>query len=121
VVAAGGQEKEPKMMEGMEVAVEPEQPNENRGWERRGATAVFGKPYTKGESTLIPVADVYFGRRGRVVRTQPVAVIEIGPKGVKVRDVRSQLPIVLAGILLGGWNVYWIAKTVRDWLRTRRA
>jgi hypothetical protein len=89
-------------------------------WERRGASAVFGKPYTEGSVTLIPVADIYFGRRGRTVRARPVAIIEVGPSGVKVRDVQSQLPIILAGIFLAGWNVFWISKTVRNWLRSRQ-
>jgi hypothetical protein len=89
-------------------------------WERRGASAVFGKPYTKGAATLIPVADVYFGRRGRTVRARPVAINEVGPDGVKIHDVQSKLPIILAGILLGGWNIYWISKTVRDWLPSRQ-
>ncbi len=88
-------------------------------------SAVFGKPYTVGDRTVIPVARVSYAvgssakGGGRAMTAQPVAVIEIGGGHVRVQQLASPLPIILGGMLVGAWNVYWIARAVREWRRTQ--
>ena len=83
---------------------------------------VFGKPYTSGETTMIPVARVrsVHSRSGRVqVEATPVATIVISRDGVRLEHVANPMPLILLGLLAGAWNVYWIAKTIREWRRGR--
>jgi hypothetical protein len=89
-------------------------------------SAVFGKPYTAGDRTVIPVARVSYavgsGTKGggRAMTARPVAVVEIGGGRVRVQQIVSPLPIILGGMLVGAWNVYWIARAVREWSRKQR-
>lgn len=107
---------------------------------------VFGKPYTAGNRTIIPVARVRFvsppgsgpkrmsdaensrPRKHKMPRaarfwkmggvygmSTPVALVEISEKGVRVRPVFDTLPVILGGMLLGAWNVYWIMRAIREW------
>ena len=80
-------------------------------------SAVFGEPSTVGDRTVIPVAGVrhVYGFRGGWSSASPVAVVEIGPEGVKVRPVVNNTLIPLAGMLLAAWNVYWVMRTIRAW------
>ena len=85
---------------------------------------VFGKPYAVGDKTLIPVSQVFLGLRpihaGRVTVTKPVALVEVDQQGkVNIKAVFNSLPIAILGMLVGAWNVYWIAKTIREWRRGR--
>src|SRR5438477_570098 len=86
--------------------------------------SVFGKPYEVGGKTLIPVAELRrfaMGRaRGINLRVRPVAVIEVENGQVRiVRVPHSPLPVIIGGMMLGAWNMYWILRTVREW-RARR-
>lgn len=95
---------------------------------------VFGKPYVAGKTTIIPVARVRstsataspgsarLRKSGDVYGTgdvsTPVALIEVGEEGVRVRYVFDMLPVVVAGLLVGAWNVYWLMRTLREWRRS---
>lgn len=102
---------------------------------------VFGPPQAVGDRTLIPVASVQYvsgrGMRGRrapkgdkntgqlvtrlarkggtFTKRIPVAIVEVSDEGVRVHSMPTPLSVVLAGILLAGWNVYWVMRTVREW------
>lgn len=94
---------------------------------------VFGKPYIVGRTTIIPVARVRstsapaspgsarLGKSGDVYGTggvgTPVALIEVGEGGVRVRYVFAMLPLIVACLLVGAWNVYWLLRTLREWRR----
>jgi hypothetical protein len=49
-----------------------------------------------------------------------VAVIEIAPDRVRVKPIVDVTRIVLAGIFLVAWNVFWITLTMRA-VRGRRS
>ncbi len=89
---------------------------------------VFGKPYVVGDKTIIPVVRVRFaslptGRQSWKMgdgygMSTPVALIEVSEKGVCVQSVFDMLPVILGGMLVGAWNVYWIMRTIREWRRS---
>jgi uncharacterized spore protein YtfJ len=108
---------------------------------RLGADAVFGKPTTEGDATIIPVAQVeygfgYGGGYGSAPkreadgegseggegggsgaagggRATPRGYIRITPQEVKYQPIIDETRIPLAGILMGAWSVFWIMATVR--------
>jgi hypothetical protein len=88
-------------------------------------SAVFGKAYTVGAKTVIPVARVSYVMgsgakgQGKALTAQPVAVIEISVGRVRIQQIVNPLPIILGGMLVGAWNVYWIARAVREWRQMR--
>jgi hypothetical protein len=84
-------------------------------------SAVFGEARTVGDRTIIPVASVrrVYSLRGGWSSAAPVAIIEIGPEGVRVRQVINEAIIPLAGMLLGAWNIYWAYRIIQAW-RSRR-
>ena len=101
----------------------------------------FGESRQVGEKTIIPVASVAWGggsgfgmgRRGLSrqdetaelkpngptsgqgsgFRVRPLAVLEVSPTETKIRPVVDSTRIALAGIFLGGWNVFWIARMLQ--------
>jgi uncharacterized spore protein YtfJ len=108
---------------------------------------VFGEPIKVGDWTIVPVARVSasfglgFGRGirpgappseaagaeggiggggGGKMSVRPVAVIEIAPDRVRVKPIVDVTRIVLAGIFLVAWNVFWITLTMRA-VRGRRS
>jgi uncharacterized spore protein YtfJ len=102
---------------------------------RLGADAVFGKPTTEGDATIIPVAQVvygfgYGGGYGSAPKTEtagegggsgaggggratPCGYIRITPQEVKYQPIIDETRIPLAGILMGAWSVFWITATIR--------
>lgn len=94
---------------------------------------VFGEPYEVGGTTLIPVTEVRRfmmghskgdnsdapGSRSFLSRTKPVAVIEVEAGQVRIVRVPDPLPVIIGGMLVGAWNIYWILRTIREW-RARR-
>lgn len=103
--------------------------------ERAGVKTAFGEPYQVNGRTIIPVARVGYGvgfgagRRngaekaqgepgeggggGARVSVRPVAVLEIGATETKVTPIVDVTRLVLAGMVLAAWNVFWISLTVR--------
>jgi uncharacterized spore protein YtfJ len=53
------------------------------------------------------------GGGGAGVSVRPVAVLEISGADTKVRPIVDVTRLVVAGMLLAAWNVFWITYTVR--------
>ena len=53
------------------------------------------------------------GGGGAGVSVRPVAVLEVSAGETKVRPIVDVTRLVLAGMLLAAWNVFWITYTVR--------
>ncbi len=53
------------------------------------------------------------GGGGGRVSVRPVAVLEVGPDGTKVKPIVDVGRIALAGMMLAAWNVFWISYTIR--------
>ena len=70
-----------------------------------GADAAYG-------TEAIPGSGVG-GGGGAGVTVRPVAVLEMSGAETKVRPIVDVTRIVLAGMLLVAWNVFWITFTVR--------
>ena len=85
-----------------------------------GVRSFFGEPYQAADKTLVPLLSVRIGGdQGRTVSVKPVAIVRIEGTKVSVRALPNRLPIVLASLALGGWNAYWLLKTIRVWLHNR--
>ena len=110
---------------------------------RATVKSVFGEPYQVNGRTIIPVAKVSFGfgfgggrgtakgdrpqgsgdgetgaggaggGAGGRVSVRPVAVLEVGADGTKVRPIVDVLRLALAGMMLAAWNIFWISYTIR--------
>jgi uncharacterized spore protein YtfJ len=94
---------------------------------KANANAVFGKPVASEGCTIIPVAEVSYafemgieeegaeeaeesgggGSGGMNVR--PLAVVEVTPESTSVRPIIDEQRLALAGALLAGWTVFWVA------------
>ena len=53
------------------------------------------------------------GGGGGWLRVTPVAVIEVTATETRVRAVVDSTSIAIAGILLGAWNVFWLARMLQ--------
>ena len=94
---------------------------------KANVTAVFGRPVAAEGRTVIPVAEVTYdfemgieeeavegvaesgggGSGGMSIR--PLAVVEVTPESAWVRPVLNEQRLALAGALLIGWVVFWLA------------
>jgi uncharacterized spore protein YtfJ len=107
--------------------------------DRMGVERVFGAPHTEGETTLIPVADVMLafgygmgkgtapaaaeedteapggsgGGGGAGGRASPRGYIRIDAKGVTYKPIVDEQRMGITGMLLAGWIVFWVTKTIR--------
>ena len=97
--------------------------------------AVFGEPVESEGRVVIPVAEVVYdfemgveekaadetggsgGSGGMNVR--PLAVVEVTPESTLVKPVIDEQKLALAGALLLGWVVYWLAWTLTRILGNR--
>ncbi|MSP22108.1 MAG: hypothetical protein EXR66_03700 [Dehalococcoidia bacterium] len=99
--------------------------------EHVGAVVCFGTPTTTGEHTVIPVAEAFYGLGlgygggadsatsaqggggggGGGSRSRGVAVIEVGPTGVRVHPVRDDTVITLAGVAFASMATAIVART----------
>ena len=107
---------------------------------RMGVAQVYGTPHTEGEVTVIPVADVLLcfgygmgkgtapaaaasddkeapissgGGGGAGGRTTPRGYIRIDSKGVTYKPIVDEQRMGIVGMLLAGWIVFWVGKTIR--------
>ncbi len=103
---------------------------------------VFGEPIHHGDRVVVPVARVQgglglgFGRGetaaesgrpsgaggggGGMFRAGPVAIVEITPTGVQIRPIVDVTRLVLAGMLLAAWVIFWGNVTARAFARRSR-
>jgi len=113
--------------------------------EKATVKTVFGDPVREHGRTIIPVARVACGfgfgggreaeREGTPqeprgtragggggggVRIAPVALVEMTDAGTKIRPIVDVNRLVLAGLVVAAWNVFWITLTVRAVARMRR-
>jgi uncharacterized spore protein YtfJ len=49
---------------------------------------------------------------GGGVLARPLAVIEVTPEGTQVQPIVDEQKVALAGGLLAGWAVFWLARTL---------
>ncbi|RLC67578.1 MAG: hypothetical protein DRI48_01910 [Chloroflexi bacterium] len=56
-------------------------------------------------------ADVGAGGGGGLM-ARPLAVIEVTPAGTFVEPIVDEQKLALAGVLLTGWSVFWLARTL---------
>ena len=103
--------------------------------EKANVNACFGEPVTIEGRTVIPVAEVTYGfglRGGCVtgaegeapeeasvgsggaggVRARPLAVVEVTPERTWVEPIVDEQRLALAGALLTGWSVFWLARAL---------
>jgi uncharacterized spore protein YtfJ len=105
--------------------------------EHATSQAVFGPVTTNGDTTVIPVGEVWYGfgfgfgggsdpdtrvegtggGAGAGARARGVAVIELGPGGVRVHAVRDDTAISLAGIAFAAAATAITARTLVKLLR----
>jgi uncharacterized spore protein YtfJ len=102
------------------------------------ADVCFGKPAVAEGRTVIPVAEVAYdfdvehgtsaetepaeqaGGGGGGASVHPLAVIEVTPQGTSVKPIIDEQKLALAGGLLAGWAVFWLAWALTRILGTRR-
>lgn len=106
--------------------------------QRIDVSAIFGEPTRKGDITIIPVAETSFGFGfgygsgqpapeaggggiGAGGSVRPRGYIHITPDSVTFKPIIDQTRIVLASFLMTAWIVFWITKTIRDFVRPPRA
>jgi uncharacterized spore protein YtfJ len=97
---------------------------------KANVNAAFGKPVDTEGRSVIPVAEITYafevgieeeavadgaeggggGSGGMDVR--PVAVIEVTPEDTLVKPIVDEQKLALAGALLIGWAVFWVARTL---------
>lgn len=105
--------------------------------DRSSASVCFGPATAVGERMVIPVAEVYYGLGlgwgggtdpktnaqggggggGGGSRSRGVAVIEVGPEGVRVHAVRDDTAITLAGIAFASMATAIVARTLLKLIR----
>ena len=110
-------------------------------FEKLRVDAVFGQPIQEGDVTIIPVAEVGFGfgyGSGRSPATEeegdaadsgkgaggggagkatPRGYIKITSDGVNFESTLDEGRVALAGIAMSAWAIFWIAKTIRAFVR----
>lgn len=101
--------------------------------------AAFGEPQVMEDRTLIPVAKVSYGfglgfgqgqaavddedsepvstgeggGGGGGASARPLGVIVVTPESVSFEETMDEVRVALAGIALGAWAIWQIAKTLR--------
>ena len=96
--------------------------------------AVFGQPMTTGDKIVIPFANVSYGfglgfgegrdrdaekvgigsggGGGGGVYAHPLGAIEITPERTRIEPVVDEQTIVVAGMALAAWTIFWITRAV---------
>lgn len=114
---------------------------------RMNPNAVFGEPIQQGDVTLIPVASVTYGfgsgqgwGRGKAEdapadapmgegggvggggggMAKPLGYIKIDANGARWEPTVDPSRIVVGGMLLAGWIVFWVMKMLRTVASAKR-
>ena len=83
--------------------------------------SILGEPYVRGDATVVPVSEVRVAEGADKAPAQvaaharPLALIVFEGDKVRVEAIMNVTLVALAGILLAGWNVYWVTRTIREW------
>lgn len=104
--------------------------------DRAGAAACFAPAVTAGDRTVIPVADVQYGfgfgwgggtgpegeqggggGAGGGAKSRGIAVVEVGPTGVRVLPIEDYTSIRLASITFASAATAIVARTMLKLLR----
>jgi uncharacterized spore protein YtfJ len=92
------------------------------------AESVFGEPITRGDRTIIPMAEVSAGfgfglgsgpagggsGGGGGKRARPVGVVALDADGVHIHPSVDVTRLATLALLVIAWNVFWIFKTIRQ-------
>lgn len=78
----------------------------------------FGSPQDREEGEVEAAGAGGGGGGGGMAA--PIAVVEVTDEETKVIPITDSTKIVLAGIFLAAWNIFWITRTIRV-LKGRRA
>lgn len=114
---------------------------------RMNTKAVFGEPIQQGDTTLIPVASVFYGfasgqgwGRGKDENApadapmgegggaggggggvaRPLGFVRIGQDGAKWEPTMDMTRVSVGGMLLAGWIVFWVMKMLRTVATAKR-
>jgi uncharacterized spore protein YtfJ len=102
---------------------------------KANVNAVFGKPVTTENRTVIPVAEIGYGfgmgfgqgpaaeeeteeetgeggGGGGGVKARPLAIVEMTPEGTWVKPIVDEQKVTLAGVMLSGWVVFCLARAL---------
>lgn len=98
---------------------------------KANVNTAFGKPVAAEGRTVIPVAEVGYafglrfgtsgedqephpeeGSAGGRLSTRPLGLIEVADDGIVVQPVVDEQRVALAGALLAGWIVFWVARSL---------
>jgi len=102
---------------------------------KANVNAVFGKPVTAEDRTVIPVAEIGYGFAmgfgqgpaaeeetaeetggggggGGGVKARPLAIVEVTPEGTWVKPIVDEQKVTLAGAMLAGWAVFCLARAL---------
>ena len=60
------------------------------------------------------------GGGGIGAKARPIAYIEVGPEGVKVKNIVDEQKIAMMGILLSAWAVGWIGLVLKTIFSPRK-
>ena len=111
-------------------------------FEKLSVDAVFGQPFQEGDVTIIPVAEVGVGfgfgsGQNPIAEEQgdeeadsgksgggagggkatPRGFIKITSDGVFFESTMDEGRVALAGIAMSAWAIFWIAQTIRAFVR----
>jgi uncharacterized spore protein YtfJ len=85
---------------GGHIRAAEEETTDSPAHEAAGETADEGKRDTKGSTGL------------GGVRVHPMAVIEVTPEGIRVEPIVDEQKLSLAGAMLAGWSIFWLARAL---------
>ena len=60
------------------------------------------------------------GAGGIGAKARPIAYIEVGPEGTKVKNIVDEQKVALGGILLTAWAVGWIGLVLKTIFSPRK-
>jgi uncharacterized spore protein YtfJ len=116
---------------------------------RLNASSVFGEPVREGATTVVPVAEVFYGfgagggygkpAEGKATedgakdapgegggsggggggRAKPIGYIRLSADGAEFEPIQDQSRIAVAGITMVAWAIFWITATIRAFVKKR--
>lgn len=115
---------------------------------RLNASSVFGEPIREGTTTVVPVAEVFYGfgagggygkpaagegpkageeppgegggsGGGGGGRAKPIGYIRLSAEGAEFEPIQDQSRIAVAGITMVAWAIFWITATIRAFAKKR--